>query len=170
MGAATRNPETMPPTRARIVAIMALLGGVVACGGVLDGVDCILGPCVPTGGQVYLMTFVTGFPASRVVGSVGYLAPGDTVRLTVIRVSSDGGTCNARDTVRDSVRWGVSDPNVATITATPDGQGLLRARAAGAFKVIMLVGGTTPITPALGPQYISICPGGGLVGDFRVAP
>ena len=150
---------------------MALIALATACDGLMSGSHvCVLGPCTPTGGRDYLMTYVTGFPSARVAGSVGTLAPGDTVRLSVVRVRTDELPCSPRDTVRDSVRWAVSDSSVATITATPGGQGLLRARAAGAFHLVMLVGGTTPITAGLPPQYVAICPQGGLVADFRVAP
>jgi hypothetical protein len=119
---------------------------------------------------VYPITLVTGFPSSRVSGSTGLFAPGDTVRLSVVRVPSTALPCAAGDTVRDSVRWASTDPTVATITTTPEGQALVTARAAGSFHILMLVGGTTPLDPALPPQYVTICPTGGLIADFQVNP
>lgn len=156
---------------ARVVAATALVAAVAACDGVLTGNQgCIVGPCSTTAGGDYPITLVTGFPSSRVAGSTGMFAPGDTVRLAVVRVRSNALPCAAGDTVRDSVRWATTDPGVATIAATAGGQGLVQARAAGSFHIVMLVGGTTPLTPSLPPQYVAICPAGGLVADFQVRP
>lgn len=156
----------------RIVGTAALVAGVAACDGVLTGDQgCIVGPCPRTGGVGdYPITLVTGFPSSRVSGSTGLFAPGDTVRLSVVRVLSSAPPCAAGDTVRDSVRWASTDPAVATITMTPGGQALVEARAAGSFRILMLIGGTTSLTPSLPPQYVAICPAGGLIADFQVAP
>ena len=101
----------------RVVAAAALSAGVAACK--VSGHDgCIIGPCATTGPVgVYPITLVTGFPSSRVSGSTGLLAPGDTVRLSVVRVPSSALPC-----------------------ARPP------------------------------PQYVTICPAGGLIADFRVAP
>jgi hypothetical protein len=154
----------------RVVAAAALAAGVAACK--VTGLDgCIIGPCSTSGPVgVYPITLVTGFPSSRVSGSTGLFAPGDTVRLSVVRVPSTALPCAAGDTVRDSVRWASTDPTVATITTTPEGQALVTARAAGSFHILMLVGGTTPLDPALPPQYVTICPTGGLIADFQVNP
>src|SRR6476469_3462256 len=144
----------------RILAAAALVGAVAACDGLFTGNSgCIVGPCSTTSGGDYPITQVTGFPSSRVAGSTGMLAPGDTVRLAVVRVRSNALPCATGDTVRDSVRWATTDAGVATITATSGGQALVQARAAGSFHIVMLVGGTTPLDPALPPQYVAVCPG-----------
>jgi len=167
-----REGDLMRPMLIRIVAVAALIAVGAACDGLLTGNQgCVVGPCSTTGkvGD-YPITLVTGFPPSRVSGSTGLFAPGDTVRLSVVRVRSSALPCATGDTVRDSVRWASTDPAVATITTTSDGQALVQARAAGTFHIVMLVGGTTPLTPSLPPQYVTICPAGGLIADFRVAP
>ena len=155
----------------RIVATAALIAGLAACDGLFSGNQgCIVGPCPTSAGGDYPVTLVTGFPSSRVSGSTGLLAPGDTVRLTVVRVRSNVLPCVTGDTVRDSVRWASTDPRVATITTMPGGQAVVEARAAGSFQIVMLIGGTTPLTPSLPPQYVAICPAGGLIADFQVRP
>ena len=161
----------MRPIVIRIVAAAALIAGVAACEGLFAGNQgCIVGPCQTSAGGDYPVTLVSGFPSSRVSGSTGLLAPGDTVRLTVVRVRSNVLPCATGDTVRDSVRWASTAPAVATITTMPGGQAVVEARAAGSFQILMLIGGTTPLTPSLPQQYVAICPTGGLIADFRVAP
>lgn len=154
---------------ARVVACAALAAGFAAC--TVTGRDgCIIGPCATSHGGDFPVTLVTGFPSARVSGSTGILAPGDTVWLSVVRVRSSDPFCAAGDTLRDSVRWASTDPGIATITAMPGGQALVEARAAGSFHILMLIGGTTPLDPALPPQSVTACPGGGLVADFQVRP
>lgn len=161
----------MRPIVIRIVAAAALVAGVAACEGAFAGsLGCFMGPCQTSAGGDYPVILLSGFPSSRVSGSTGVLAPGDTVRLSVVRVRSNVLPCVTGDTVRDSVRLASSDPAVATITPMPGGQGLVEARAAGSFRILMLIGGTTPLTPSLPPQYVAICPAGGLIADFQVAP
>lgn len=161
----------MRPIVVRMMAGAALVVGVAACEGAFaGGLGCFMGPCPTSAGGEYPITLVSGFPSSRVSGTTGLLAPGDTLRLSVVRVRSNVLPCVTGDTVRDSVRWASSDPGVATITTMPGGEALVEARAAGSFHVLMLIGGTTPLTPSLPPQYVAICPAGGLIADFRVTP
>ena len=133
------------------------------------GGQCIVGPCGPPKNIQPLITLVVGVPANAVVNGVVQLQTGDTLALHVVRFT-DGSACAARDTVRDSLRWGVTDSLVATITPIPDGGGLLRARANGTFNVLMLTGAYGTISPALAPQYVQICPNAGMTKDFRVGP
>ena len=65
------------------------------------------------------------------------LQSGDTMSLRYVRFTTGSG-CTARDTLRDSIRWGSSDPGVATVSLMADGRGLLRASANGTFNVLML--------------------------------
>ena len=133
------------------------------------GGQCIVGPCGPPKNIQPLVTLVVGVPASAVVSGVVQLMPGDTLSLHVVRITSES-ACVARDTVRDSLRWGVTDSLVATITPMPGGAGLLRARANGTFNVLMLQGPDGAMSPALPPQYVQVCPAAGLTKDFRVGP
>ena len=105
----------------------------------------VIGPCGPP--------TLTDYPITMVVG-----------RFTT------GSGCAARDTLRDSVRWGSSDPAVATVTLMPDGRGLLRASANGTFNVLMLRDAYASASASLPPVYVLACPASGLYKDFRVGP
>ena len=150
-----------------------LFAGVVLALGLSCKVDtsgqCIVGPCGPPKNIELAITVVVGIPANVVVDGVAHLMPGDTLGLHVVRFTN-GSACTARDTVRDSIRWGSTDSLVATVTAMPDGGGLLRARANGTFNVLMLQGQNSTISPALPPQYVQICPAAGVTKAFRVGP
>lgn len=130
---------------------------------------CVIGPCGPPANVQPVLVFVVGIPASVVVNGVARLLPGDSLGLHAVRFTG-GSACTASDTVRDSLRWGVTDSLVATIAPMTDGGGLLRAKANGTFNVLMLQGTYGTISPDLPPQYVQICPFNGSTKDFRVGP
>lgn len=130
-----------------------LLGALVAivssCRVDTNSGACVIGPCGPPTNFKVEIVQVVGVPASIVVSGVARLVPGDTLGLNAVRFTT-GSACTAADTVRDSLRWGVTDSLVATITPMPGGHALLRAKANGIFNVLMLQGpyGTVPPGPA----------------------
>ena len=157
--------------RAVALGALVLLGAAVSsCRSESNPGACVIGPCLPHVGQ-FTTLLVIGFPSSRVATDTGVLNPGDTAGLYVVRIPSGSGSlCSATDTVRDSLRWGVTDTNVATVTAMPDGRGLLRAKTKGTFNVLMLRDASGTISSTLPPQYVAGCPSGREFKDFRVAP
>lgn len=78
--------------------------------------------------------YVVGFPFDKVnaVSGVYEMVPGD--HATLYFISGSFGLFGAVDTVR-TVKWGVTDPAVARITAGQGGSGLLVAVAPGTFSV-----------------------------------
>ena len=129
----------------------------------------MIGPCGPPTIKDYPITMVVGIPSNTIVNGVVRLQPGDTLSLHSVRFTTGSG-CMARDTLRDSMRWGSSDPGVATVTLMPDGRGLLRASANGTFNVLMLRDAYASASTSLPPVYVLACPASGLYKDFRVGP
>ena len=152
----------------RVALAMAVLVGAWSCKVEVTG-GCVIGPCGPPTLTDLPITMVVGIPASTLVNGVVRLQPGDTMSLHYVRFTTGSG-CTARDTLRDSIRWGSSDPGVATVTLMPDGRGLLRASANGTFNVLMLRDAYASASTSLPPVYVLACPASGLYKDFRVGP
>lgn len=150
-----------------VVGVLALLAW--SCKVDTNSGACVIGPCGPPTNVQPVFVFVVGIPSSLVVTGVVRLLPGDTLGLHAVRVAG-GSACTATDMVRDSIRWGVTDSLVALITPRADGGALLRAKANGTFNVLMLQGPYGTLSPASPPQYVQICPTGGVTKEFRVGP
>jgi hypothetical protein len=132
-------------TARRFAAPLLVLGGLLigACYDIDLGCINIDGPC-PGPPDLTPRIAITGFPPAQVDykrsgpdgGAMGPVPIGGSVTLYAIRVPGGGAPVNVPDTVR-TLRWGVSDSAVATISLRTNGGGVLTARAPGMVYVFV---------------------------------
>jgi hypothetical protein len=132
--------------------------------------DCgVAGGCPPTGASGR-EPVVAGFPSARAFSGVGRLAAGDTMTLYAIRVGDGDNPCVGVDTLKANVRWGVSNPSIATITPLPNGGVFVRAEAQGTFQMLMREGGIEALSASADVQVVFTCPADLTIASIGVAP
>jgi hypothetical protein len=142
--------------QSRLAALLLIAGGITACKLESTG-GCFIGPCDTTGGSTPTPV-VAGFPAARVSGDAGHLAPGDEVTLYAVRVGIAVPPCTVADTLHAGVLWGVSDATVATVTPLADGGVRVRAIAPGTFQMLMRSAGSPPLSAVFDVKNVFPCP------------